>query len=74
MSKKLKSPTDPEVLEEILAEIRATTRDEWIERLSRYPDWDPAWANNNSTEENAYRNGSTRANLDLPNDPVPARS
>ena len=45
MSNRLKNPTDPEVLKEILSEISDTTREQWIERLSKYPDWDPAWAN-----------------------------
>jgi hypothetical protein len=65
MGKRLKHPTDPEVLEEIIREIRATTREEWIERLSKYPDWDPAWANGDAPPDAAVSpNGAGKAHTD----------
>ncbi len=64
MARKLKSPTDPEMLEAILRDIRETTREEWIEELSKFPDWDPAWAGNGSEESPSALNGSGNAHLE----------
>jgi hypothetical protein len=66
MKKRLRNPTDPEVLEEILSSIRATTREEWIERLSRYPDWDPAWADGGNPDDHpATSNGTAKVNAEV---------
>jgi hypothetical protein len=41
--KRLRRPDDPTVLAEVLEDIRNTTREEWLEILRKYPDFDEAW-------------------------------
>jgi hypothetical protein len=41
--KRLREPDDPTVLAEVLEDIRNTTREEWLEILRKYPDFDEAW-------------------------------
>ena len=43
MTKVLLEPTDPRVFAMVLERIAKMTREEWIEQLQLYPDFDPKW-------------------------------
>ena len=75
MSRRKLHPCDPEVVEEVIQAIRATTREEWIEELSKYPDWDPAWANGDgSGDHSTSPNGADRPKSNRGKIPVSDRT
>lgn len=67
--------TDPDVVDAVIQDMRATTREQWIEELSKYPDWDPAWTNGKREEHSlTSRNGTGKAHSEDPGSPANARS
>ena len=43
MPRKPLNPDDPRALAAVLERIKTLSREEWIEHLQAYPDFDPAW-------------------------------
>jgi hypothetical protein len=60
MNRRKLHPCHPKVVKEVIQAIRATTREEWIEELSKYPDWDPSWLNRNGAESMSSPNGGDK--------------